>query len=163
MTVRSMNDLFLHTLRDIYYAEKKIYKNLSKMARNASSPELKQAFQKHYEETDQQIDRLETIFEKIGVSPRALRCEAMDGILAEAKDLMDEADSQDVCDAGMIASAQTVEHYEIARYGTLIAWADRLGNKEASDLLKETLEEEKKTDRLLTQLAEKEINEKAAA
>lgn len=163
MAVKSMNDLFLNTLRDIYYAEKQIYKNLPKMAKNAASPELKQAFEKHHEETDKQIDRLEAVFEQFGVSPRSIRCEAMDGILAEGKEIMDEVEDDDLCDAGMIASAQTVEHYEIARYGTLIAWAERLGKKEASELLRESLEEEKNTDRLLTRLAEEEINQKAAA
>jgi ferritin-like metal-binding protein YciE len=163
MPVKSMKDLFLVTLRDIYYAEKQIYKSLPKMARNATSPELKQAFEKHREETDKQIDRIESVFEQFGASPRALRCEAIDGMLAEAKEIMDETVDEDVCDAGLIASGQTVEHYEIARYGTLIAWAELLGKKESSALLRETLEEEKRTDRLLSELAMGQINEKAAA
>lgn len=163
MQVKSMNDLFLTTLRDIYYAEKQIYKSLPKMAKAATSPELRQAFEKHREETDKQIDRLETVFEQFGVSPRGIRCEAMDGMIAEAKEIMDETADEDICDAALIAAGQTVEHYEIARYGTLIAWADRLGKKESSDLLRETLDEEKRTDRLLTELAEGQINQKAAA
>jgi ferritin-like metal-binding protein YciE len=150
MTVKSMNDLFLHTLKDIYYAEKQIYKNLPKMAKSAESPDLKRAFEKHREETEHHIERLETIFDQCGVAPRAIRCDAMDGILAEAKDVMEEIKDGQVHDAGMLAAAQTVEHYEIARYGTLIAWANQLGMKEASKLLGETLDEEKKTDQLLT-------------
>lgn len=162
MTVKSMNDLFLHTLKDIYYAEKQIYKNLPKMAKSAKSPDLKRAFEKHREETDGHIDRLETIFDQCGVAPRAIRCDAMDGILAEAKGVMEEIEDGQVHDAGILAAAQTVEHYEIARYGTLIAWADQLGMKEASKLLGKTLDEEKKTDQLLTRLAEANINQKAA-
>jgi ferritin-like metal-binding protein YciE len=163
MAVKSMNDLFLTTLRDIYYAEKQIYKTLPKMAKHASSPELKKAFETHREQTDRQIERLETLFEQLGASPRALRCEAMDGILAEAKEFMDEVSDKDLRDAGMIASAQSMEHYEIARYGTLITWAERLGHADAGKLLQETLEEEKETDQLLTRLAKEQINEKAAA
>jgi ferritin-like metal-binding protein YciE len=162
MTVKSMNDLFLHTLKDIYYAEKQIYKNLPKMAKSAESSDLKRAFEKHREETENHIERLETVFDQCGAAPRAIRCEAMDGILAEAKDIMAEIEDGRVHDAGMLAAAQTVEHYEIARYGTLIAWADQLGMKDASKLLRETLDEEKKTDQLLTRLAEANINQKAA-
>jgi ferritin-like metal-binding protein YciE len=163
MPVKSMQDLFLVTLKDIYYAEKQIYKNLPKMARTAASPELKQAFEKHHSETEMQIDRLESVFEEFGVSPRSLRCEAIDGILAEAKEFMDEAADDSIRDAALLASGQTVEHYEIARYGTLVAWAEQLGKKESSKLLRETLEEEKKTDRLLTDLAARRINQQAAA
>jgi ferritin-like metal-binding protein YciE len=162
MTIKSMNDLFLHTLKDIYYAEKQIYKNLPKMAKSAESPDLKHAFEKHREETEQHVERLESIFDQCGVAARAIRCDAMDGILAEAKDVMAEIEDGQVHDAGMLAAAQTVEHYEIARYGTLIAWANQLGMREASKLLGETLEEEKKTDQLLTRLAESNINQKAA-
>jgi ferritin-like metal-binding protein YciE len=162
MTVKSMNDLFLHTLKDIYYAEKQIYKNLPKMAKSAESEDLRQAFEKHHGETELQIERLEAVFEHCGATPRAIRCEAMDGILAEAKDVMQEIEDAQVHDAGMLAAAQTVEHYEIARYGTLIAWADQLGMKDASKLLRETLDEEKKTDELLSRLAKENINQKAA-
>ena len=162
MTIKSMNDLFLHTLKDIYYAEKQIYKNLPKMAKSAESPDLKHAFEKHREETEQHIERLETIFDQCGAAARAIRCDAMDGILAEAKDVMGKIEDAQVHDAGMLAAAQTVEHYEIARYGTLIAWANQLGMREASKLLGETLDEEKKTDQLLTRLAESNINQKAA-
>lgn len=162
MAVETMNDLFVNTLRDIYYAEKQIYKSLPKMVKKAASPELKAAFEKHREETEHQIERLEKVFEGCGVAARSIRCEAMDGILAEAKEVMEEVEDADVRDAGVIAAAQTVEHYEIARYGALIAWADRLGMKQASELLRETLDEEKKTDQALTQLAEQSINRKAA-
>jgi ferritin-like metal-binding protein YciE len=162
MAVKSMNDLFLYTLKDIYYAEKQIYKNLPKMAQNAESTELKQAFEKHREETGHQIERLESVFEECGAAARSVRCEAMDGLLAEAKEMMEEVDNAQVCDAAILAAAQAVEHYEISRYGTLIAWADKLGMKNAVKLLKETLEEEKKTDQMLTQIAEQTINLKAA-
>jgi ferritin-like metal-binding protein YciE len=162
MTVKTMNDLFLHTLKDIYYAEKQIYKNLPKMAKSAESPDLKQAFEKHRDETEHHIERLEAVFDYCGVTPRSIRCEAMDGILAEAKDVMNEIEAGQVHDAGMLAAAQTVEHYEISRYGTLIAWADQLGMKDCGDLLRQTLDEEKKTDQLLTRLAEVNINQKAA-
>ncbi len=162
MTVKSMNDLFMHTLKDIYYAEKQIYKSLPKMAKGAESPELKKAFEKHHGETEQHIERIEKIFESCGAAARSIRCEAMDGILAEAREVMDEIEDREVCDAGMLAAAQTVEHYEIARYGTLIAWAEQLGMREASQLLRQTLDEEKKTDEALTQLAGKSVNRAAA-
>ncbi len=162
MPVKSINDLFLHTLKDIYYAEKQIYKSLPKMARGAASPELKQAFEKHHEETEKQIEQLEEIFESCGAAARGIRCEAMDGILAEARDMMDEIENAEVCDAGILAAAQTVEHYEIARYGALIAWADQLGLKDAGKLLRATLEEEKKTDAALTKLACEALNQAAA-
>ncbi len=162
MTVKSIDDLFLHTLKDIYYAEKQIYKSLPKMVKGAQAPELKKAFEKHREETAHQIERLETIFEGLGTAARGVRCEAMDGILAEASEVMSEIEDAHVRDAGVVAAAQTVEHYEIARYGALIAWADQLGLSDASRLLHETIEEEKKTDQALTQLAQQTINRKAA-
>ncbi len=162
MAVKSMNDLFMHTLKDIYYAEKQIHKSLPKMAKAAESPDLKKAIEKHRDETEQQIERLEQIFEGCGASPRASRCDAMDGILSEARETMDEVEDPRVCDAGIIASARTVEHYEIARYGALVAWADQLGMKDASKLLRETLDEKKKTDEALTQFACMSINRAAA-
>lgn len=162
MAVKSMNDLFLHTLKDIFYAEKQILKNLPKMAKQAKTPELKQAFEKHREETERHVERLEQVFEQCDVAARAVRCEAMDGILEEAKEVMQEIEDDTVRDAGMLAAAQTVEHYEIARYGTLIAWARKLNLREAEKLLQQTLEEEKKTDQLLSQIAERSINRQAA-
>ena len=162
MAVKSMNDLFLHTLKDIYYAEKQILKNLPRMAKQAKTPELKQAFEKHREETERHVERLEQIFEESDVAARAVRCEAMDGIFEEAKEVMQEIEDEQVREAGMLAAAQTVEHYEIARYGALVSWAERLGLKNAKKLLQETLDEEKKTDQLLTQIAERSINKQAA-
>jgi ferritin-like metal-binding protein YciE len=162
MPVKSMDELFLHTLKDIYYAEKQIYKSLPKMAKGAKSPDLRQAFEKHRDETAHQIERLETIFESLGAAPRGIRCEAIDGILGEASEVVAEIEDPEVRDAGALAAAQTVEHYEIARYSALIAWADRLGLKEASGLLHQTLDEEKKTDQALTQLAQTSVNQKAA-
>ncbi|HYP57223.1 MAG TPA: DUF892 family protein [Beijerinckia sp.] len=162
MVMKSMNDLFLHTLKDIYYAEKKIYKSLPKMAKNASSPELKEVLEKHREETGQQIVRLESIFEQCGAVARSVRSDAMDAILAEAKDLMQEVDDDIVCDAGMVAAAQAVKHYEISRYSTLAAWADQLGMQEASKLLHETLAEEEKTNDLLSRIELGTVTKKAA-
>ena len=159
--VKTMEDLFLHTLKDIYYAEKLIYRSLPKMMKQASSPELKQAFEKHRQETEGQIERLEQIFEDCEVAARGVRCEAMDGIIAEAKDIMEEVEDDQVRDAGMLAAAQTVEHYEISRYGTMISWANQLGMKNAAKLLQQTLDEEKKTDKLLSELALKQVNQEA--
>jgi ferritin-like metal-binding protein YciE len=159
--VKTMEDLFVHTLKDIYYAEKLIYRSLPKMMKQASSPELKQAFEKHRQETEGQIERLEQIFEECEVAARGVRCEAMDGIIAEAKDIMEEVEDDQVRDAGMLAAAQTVEHYEISRYGTMIAWANQLGMKNAVKLLQQTLDEEKKTDKLLSDLALKQVNQEA--
>ena len=161
MAVKSMNDLFLHTLKDIYYAEKQILKALPKMAKQAKTQELKQAFEKHREETEGQVERLEKVFELCEAPPRSVRCEAMDGIIAEAKEVMDEIEDERVREAGMLAAAQTVEHYEISRYGTLISWARQLGMSEAQKLLQQTLDEEKKTDQVLTKLAEQSVNKQA--
>jgi ferritin-like metal-binding protein YciE len=163
MTVKTMNDLFIHTLKDIYYAEKLIYKSLPKMAKRANTRELKAAFEKHREETEAQIERLEQIFESGSIAARSIKCEAIDGIIAEAKDMMEDVEDVAVLDAAIVSAAQAVEHYEITRYGTLIAWADQLGMRDASKLLKQTLAEEEKTDRLLSQLAFNMINKKAAA
>jgi ferritin-like metal-binding protein YciE len=152
----------------IYYNEMRTHISLGKDApctqdgEERRVPRSQTRVRKHREETDGHIEGLEAIFDQCGVAPRAIRCDAMDGILAEAKDVMEEIEDGQVHDAGMLAAAQTVEHYEIARYGTLIAWADQLGLKEASTLLGEILAEEKKTDQLLTRLAEANINQKAA-
>jgi ferritin-like metal-binding protein YciE len=156
-----MNDLFLHTLKDIYYAEKQILRSMPKMMKEATTQEFKQALEKHREETEGQIDRLELVFELCDMAPRGVRCEAIDGIIAEAKDVMDEVEDDLVRDAGMLAAAQTVEHYEIARYGTLIAWAQQMGMKDAQKLLQQNLEEEKRTDQLLTKIAEQSLNKQA--
>ena len=163
MTVKSMEDLFLHTLKEIYHGEKQILRALPKMAKMASSQELKQAFEQHREETLGQVERLEQVFEKLGKRARGEPCEAIEGLVEEGKEIMEEVQDPEVLDAGLIAAAQAVEHYEIARYGTLAAWAKELGRNEIADLLSQTLAEEKKTDELLNRLAEGRINKRAAA
>jgi ferritin-like metal-binding protein YciE len=159
---KDLNDLFLDTLKDIYYAEKQIYKSLPKMAKAAHSDQLRQAFEKHHQETEGHIERLEQIFELIDKPARGKKCDAIEGILDEGKEIMDEYKSTPALDAGLLAAAQAVEHYEISRYGTLKAWATRLGNKEAVKLLDETLSEEKKTDETLSKIAVSEVNAEAA-
>lgn len=154
----SLDKLFEDTLRDIYYAEKAILKNLPKMARKASSAALASAFENHIAETEGQVERLEQIFEMMEKAPRGKRCPAIDGLAEEAAEIMQEAKDDTVRDAGMLAAAQAVEHYEISRYGTLAAWADKLGMSEAAVLLRETLQEEKDTDAKLCELALSEIN-----
>lgn len=162
-TEKTLNDLFLDTLKDIYYAEKQILKALPKMARAAQSEEGKAGFLKHRDETQGQIERLEQVFEMIGKPARGKTCEAIQGIIAEAEEIMDEFKGTQALDAGLISSAQAVEHYEMARYGTLIAWARQLGMKDAVPLLEATLKEEEATDKKLTQLAETSANSKAKA
>jgi ferritin-like metal-binding protein YciE len=160
---KDLNDLFLDTLKDIYYAEKQILKALPKMAKAASSEKLRAAFEKHHGETEGQVERLEQIFELIDKPARAKTCEAIQGILDEGKEVMDEYKGSEALDAGMLAAAQAVEHYEISRYGTLKQWAQQLGMKDAVRLLDATLQEEKKTDQSLTSLAEAAVNLAAAA
>lgn len=160
---KSLEDLFVHLLKDIYYAEKQILKALPKMAKNAESPELRQAFEHHLKETEGQVERLEKVFDLCGLKPAGKTCPAIKGIIEEGEDDMKEAKDADVRDAGMIADAQAVEHYEIARYGTMIAWANQLGMREAASLLKQTLDQEYNADHLLTQLAESQLNRQAAA
>lgn len=163
MAIKSLDDLFVHFLRDMYYAEKQILKALPRMARKAESEELRAAFEQHRDETEKQVERLEKIFEMREMRPRGITCEAIDGIIEEAKEIMSETQDPATRDAGMIAAAQAVEHYEITRYGTMCAWAKQLGMDEAEKLLRETLEEESNTDELLTELAEKSLNKEAAA
>jgi ferritin-like metal-binding protein YciE len=162
MAEKDLNDLFLDTLKDIYYAEKQIYKSLPKMAKAANSDQLRQAFEKHHQETEGQIERLEQIFELIDKPARGKKCDAIEGILDEGKEIMDEYKSTPALDAGLLAAAQAVEHYEISRYGTLKAWATKLGNNEAVKLLDETLAEEKKTDETLSKIAVSAVNAEAA-
>jgi ferritin-like metal-binding protein YciE len=157
-----LEDLFTETLKDIYFAEKQILRALPKMAKEARSPELKEAFEKHRDETEEQVERLNQIFEAVGRPARGKTCEAIVGIIDEAKEFMDEFKGEDALDAALAASAQTVEHYEIARYGTLKSWARDLGMNDAVQLLDETLQEEIKTDKLLTDLATRNANKKAA-
>ena len=154
----SLDQLFEDTVRDIYYAEKKILKALPKMAKKASSPKLAKAFDMHVAETEAQVDRLEQVFELMGKAPRGKTCPAIDGIIEEGEEIMKEAKDATVRDAGMLAAAQAVEHYEITRYGTLKSWAGKLGMSDAMKLLDATLKEEKATDVKLTDLAESEIN-----
>ena len=163
MSIKTMEDLFVDTLKDVYYAEKQILKALPEMVRTARTSELKKALETHRKETEGQIDRLETIFKGLDVTARGKKCEAIEGIIREAKHHMQEIENDNVLDAGMIASAQAVEHYEICRYGTLIEWAKDLGMEEASELLETTLEQEKNADKLLTQIAKSSANSRAAA
>jgi ferritin-like metal-binding protein YciE len=160
---KNLNDLFLDTLKDIYFAEKQIVKALPKMAKAAQSDKLRAAFEKHREETEGQIERLEQVFELIDKPARGKTCEAIQGILDEGKEIMDEYKGTEALDAGLVSAAQAVEHYEIARYGTLKQWAQQLGIKDAVRLLDQTLQEEKKTDLALTSLAEASVNLAAAA
>jgi ferritin-like metal-binding protein YciE len=162
MPDKDLNELFLDTLKDIYYAEKQILKSLPKMAKAANSDELRAAFEKHEGETEGQIDRLEQIFELLGKPARGKKCEAIEGILDEGKEIMDEYKGASALDAGLLAAAQAVEHYEISRYGTLKSWAGKLGMKDAGRLLDQTLAEEKKTDETLTKIAETAVNAEAA-
>jgi ferritin-like metal-binding protein YciE len=152
---KTLADAFHGMMKDIYYAEKQSVRALKKAAKAARAPELKEAFEKHGQESATQLERLEQVFESIGKSPRSKTCEAMQGLTAEMEEDMDDFDGTEAADAVLIASAQAIEHYEIARYGTLVAWARKLGNSEAVELLSATLEEEKATDVLLTQVAEK--------
>lgn len=160
---KDLNDLFLDTLKDIYYAEKQILKALPKMAKAASSDQLRAAFEKHQAETEGQVERLEQVFEMLDKPARGKTCDAIVGILDEGKEIMDEYKGTDALDAGMLAAAQAVEHYEISRYGTLKAWATELGMNDAARLLDQTLKEEEKTDQALTQLAKTAVNLAAAA
>jgi ferritin-like metal-binding protein YciE len=162
MAEKDLSVLFLDTLKDIYYAEKQIYKSLPKMAKAAASDELRAAFEKHHDETEAQIERLDKIFEQMGKPARGKKCDAIEGILDEGKEIMEEYADTPALDAGLLAAAQAVEHYEISRYGTMIAWAEKLGMKDAVTLLGQTLAEEKKTDDALSKLAVAAINEKAA-
>jgi ferritin-like metal-binding protein YciE len=158
---KGLEDLFLDGIKDIYYAEKKILKALPKMAKGAQSPDVSAAFQKHRDETEAQVDRLEQIFEAMGKAARGKTCPAIDGIIEEGSEILEEYEGSPAIDAGLIAAAQAVEHYEIARYGTLLAWAEQLGMKDAVQLLKATLEEESATDEALNALGEGGANERA--
>ena len=160
---KTLEDLFHDTLKDIYYAERKILKALPKMARAAQSDQLKQAFEKHRAETELQIERLQEVFEIIGKPARGKTCDAIEGIVAEGEEIMDEFKGTAALDAGLISAAQAVEHYEITRYGTLKRWAVELGHAKAAKLLDETLQEETVTDDNLTSLADNDANQRAKA
>jgi ferritin-like metal-binding protein YciE len=160
---KNLQELFHETLKDIYFAEKKILKALPKMAKAAQSEDLKSAFEKHETETEEHVARLEKVFEEIDESPRGKTCDAIIGIIEEGQEVMKEFRGTPALDAGLLAAAQAVEHYEIARYGTLKTWANELGLTQSVALLEETLSEEKKTDDALTKLAENEVNQHAQA
>lgn len=162
MADKQLEDLFLDTLKDIYYAERQILKALPKMAKAATSAELKAGFEQHQAETETQVERLERVFELIGKPARGKTCDAILGILDEGKTIMEEFKGSQALDAGLVAAAQAVEHYEIARYGTLRSWAKQLGMTEAADLFSQTLAEEEATDKKLTQVALSVANQKAA-
>lgn len=161
MADKTLENLFHDTLRDIYYAERKILKSLPKMKRAAQSETLKAAFEKHEGQTEGQIERLEKVFEIIGKTPRGKTCDAINGILDEGDEIAEEYKDSPALDAGLLAAAQAVEHYEITRYGTLKRWATVLGLDDAVKLLDETLEEESQTDEDLTSIADASINEAA--
>ena len=158
---KTLDDLFLDTLKDIYYAERKILKALPKMARAAQSPDLKAGFEKHMDETEMQVERLQQIFELMGKAARGKTCPAIDGIIEEGEEIMEEYKDTAALDAGLISAAQAVEHYEITRYGTLKRWAGELGMADAAKLLDATLMEETKTDSDLTKLADTSANDRA--
>ena len=159
---KTLEDLFLHTLKDVYYAEKQILKSLPKMAKAAESEELKQAFETHRQETEGQIERLEEVFKMLGKAARGVQCEAINGIIEEGKEVMEDFADSAALDAGILAAAQAVEHYEITRYGTLIAFAKQLGRDDCASVLQQNLDEEKATDKKLTTIAEGMVNRKAA-
>lgn len=159
--IQTMNDLFVHTLQDIYYAEKKIEKALPKMIDKASAGPLKDGFSEHLEETRGHVSRLERVFEMHGETPKTVNCPAIDGIVKEAEEIAGDIGDAEVLDAALAAAAQAVEHYEIARYGALIAWARELGRDDCAQVLGETLAEEKAADSKLTELAEQRLNRKA--
>jgi ferritin-like metal-binding protein YciE len=160
--IKKMDDLFVHTLRDIYYAEKQIVEALPDMVEKADDPQLKQAFQAHLGESRNHVARVEQVFRLHGQQAKAVSCPAIDGILEEAEDVAGEVEDKTVLDAALIAAAQAVEHYEITRYGSLIAWAKQLGRNDCAALLQQNLDEEKAADKKLTALAESRVNRRAA-
>jgi ferritin-like metal-binding protein YciE len=160
---KTLDDLFHDTLKDIYYAEKKILATLPKMAKAAQNDELTAAFEKHRAETERQVERLEQVFALIDKKAQGKTCDAIIGITDEGAEIIKEYKGSPALDAGLIAAAQAVEHYEISRYGTLRTWAEELGLNDAASLLQETLDEEKATDEALTQIAESVVNQEAEA
>jgi ferritin-like metal-binding protein YciE len=162
MAEKDLKALFLHQLKDTYFAENAILKALPQMAEAAESEELRGAFAVHLKETEGQVRRLEQIFEMVGAKPEGIPCKAIQGIIEEGQEILQEFEDGEALDAGLIAAAQAVEHYEIARYGTLLAWAKQLGLSEAQGLIEETLVEEENTDQVLSELAEDAINPAAA-
>jgi len=161
--MKTMEELFHALLQDVYYAEKQLTKALPKLAKAAENKELKKAFTDHLKETEGHVERLEKAFGMIGKPAKGKKCDAILGIIEEGKEVIEEVDDDQVLDAGLIASGQAAEHYEIARYGTLIAWAKVIGKPQVARLLHETLQEEKKADELLTKIADRAVNEQAVA
>jgi ferritin-like metal-binding protein YciE len=161
--IKTMNDLFVHQLQDIYYAEKQLVKALPKMAEKAGDSQLKQSFLTHLDETRGHIKRLEQVFQMHGAEIKAVTCPAIDGIIKEADEVTGEVEDKSVLDAALINAAQAAEHYEITRYGSLVAWAKQLGRNDCAGILQKTLDEEKATDRKLTTLAESKVNLRAAS
>jgi len=161
--IKTMDDLFVHTLQDIYYAENQILKSLPEMIEKVSDRDLAMGLKKHLEETKNHVARLEQVFRLHGSEPQGVDCPAIDGIIEEADEIAGEVDDKEVLDAAIIAAAQAVEHYEITRYGTLIAWAHQLGRDDCATILQKTLEEEKAADKKLTSVAESKVNRKAAS
>jgi ferritin-like metal-binding protein YciE len=160
--MKSMEDMLYALMQDVYYAEKQLLKVLPKMAKESAHPELEKAFMDHRDQTQHQIERLDRAFAMIDRKPKGKKCDAILGIIAEGEEVMEKADGNGVKDAGLIGAAQAAEHYEIARYGTLCAWAKQLGKMDLAELLHKTLEEEKKTDSLLTSIAKQSVNQEAA-
>jgi ferritin-like metal-binding protein YciE len=163
MAEKTLETLFHDTLKDIYYAERNILKALPKMQRGAQSPELKKAFEEHKAQTEGHVERLQQVFELIGKRPQGKTCPAIDGIIEEGSEILEEYKGSPALDAGLIAAAQAVEHYEITRYGTLKRWAEVLGMEDAVELLDATLQEESETDEKLTGLADASVNQEAVA
>jgi ferritin-like metal-binding protein YciE len=161
--IKTMDDLFVHTLRDVYYAEKQLVKALPEMAEKSTDAQLKQAFQSHLGETRNHVMRLEQVFKLHGTEAKGVDCPAIDGIIEEAEEVSGEIDDKPVLNAALAAAAQAAEHYEISRYGTLVAWAKQLGRNDCARLLQQTLDEEKAADRKLTEIAEARINLQAAS
>lgn len=162
MAIKSLSDLFLHTLQDVYFAENLLVKKLPTMASAASSAPLKTLFEDHLAETRTHVSRLKTIFDKLGEETTSEECPAIEGIIQEAEELLDEVEDDKTKDAALIASAQAAEHYEITRYGSLVAWAKELGHDEVADILRQTLAEEKDADNKLLRLGEDKLNQRAA-
>jgi len=160
--IKTMDDLFVHTLRDIYYAERQIVQALPDMIEKAHDAQLKLGFETHLRETENHVKRLEKVFQMHGTEPLGVDCPAIDGIIEEADDVAGDVEDSAVLDAALIAAAQTVEHYEITRYGSLIAWAQLLGRNDCASVLQQTLDEEKATDKKLTAMAESRLNRRAA-
>jgi len=160
--IKNLDDLFMHGLQDLYYAENQILEALPDMIEKATNPQLRAGFEKHLSETEGQVDRLRQVFELMDADPKGEKCPAIDGILKEGKDLIGEVEDEDVMNVGLVAAAQAVEHYEITRYGTLAEWAKQLGRQDCASVLEQNLAEEKAADKKLTSMAESGINRRAA-